>query len=1043
MKKLSTIIILGITFWGNSKAPQAACPTLLMSGTAIDCYGNNTGSAKVTATSGSDNYSYNWSNGENTPTISGLAAGTYTVTVKDNVSGCSVVGAYVVNSPDPIFTTHTIQDVQCFGAATGEIQVTTAGGSGSYNFEWLLNGNPVGNGEDLTNATAGNYTLNITDGNLCTYSKDFVIQQPVQALQSSETITNVDCFANSTGSIDVSVWGGTPSYTYLWSTGASTQDLSNATATNYSLTITDFNGCQLVKNFSISQPTAISGSHSVVNADCYGALTGSITYSPAGGTAPYSYSWQNETTVYASNNATLSNVPAGNYTVFVTDANNCGFTDNMTISQPSELTETHTVTNVSCNGGNDGNINVTTLGGTLPYTFQWTNMAGASVSSDEDLINVVADVYTLNITDNNNCSINFTEEITQPSLPITVTESVANVLCFGNNTGAIDLSVIGGTAPYTFSWNTSQTSEDISGLLANVYTYVVTDAKGCTYTDTVLVRQPSNLLIVSNIITDVACFGDSSGTIDLTVSGGTTPYSHDWINSTYQLSATTEDIVGFPADWYISTVTDANNCVQIDTLTISEPTKLESTISGVNILCKYDETGSVDLTVTGGTAPYNYVWNSGQTTQDLINVGAGDYSATITDANNCVALNEITLTEPQDSLSSELFVTDVKCNDGSDGEIQIVVAGGTTPYSYDWSSGHTISTAVNLTYGYYSCLVTDNNGCTLTDSTLVNQPGPLVLNEVITPVTCNGLSDGIINITPSGGTLPYSFTWFNSDFGLSAQTEDLAGFPADTYQLEIIDSNNCFYEMFLELEQPDSLKISYEYNLVSCFGGTDGNIDVTVTGGNPEYTFGWSNGTTTEDQLNVPFGNYNLTVTDTKSCQDSIKVVLSQPEPITVNFETQKISCIDQNDGIAYAYPEGGNGGYLYDWSNGETESINSGLSNQEYSVLVTDILGCTGTNTIFIPIDSSFCVFPVNAFSPNGDDYNDTWVIDNMELYPNANIQIFNKWGENIHEQTGIYEAWNGTHNGNPMPSETYYYIINLNQEDRRSITGTITIIR
>jgi gliding motility-associated-like protein len=232
-------------------------------------------------------------------------------------------------------------------------------------------------------------------------------------------------------------------------------------------------------------------------------------------------------------------------------------------------------------------------------------------------------------------------------------------------------------------------------------------------------------------------------------------------------------------------------------------------------------------------------------------------------------------------------------------------------------------------------------------------------------------------------------------------------------------------------------------DIVSCNGESDGNIDVTITGGNPAYTTMWSNGASTEDLVDIPAGDYKLNVTDQKMCKDSVEISIVQPTPIVVSFQTKEVSCIDQHDGAATALPVGGNGGYSYTWTNGTTTALNENLYGQDYSVTVTDILGCTGEGTVTIPHSLSACVNPVNTFTPNGDAYNDRWVIDNMDLYPDAEVQIFNKWGNLLFKSNGIYNAWDGVVNGVKLPSEVYYYIINLNYQDRKPLTGNITIIR
>lgn len=1029
----------GSIFAENDKPTLDGCPTVAMSGSSVDCYGYSNGTAQVVV-GNSTGYTVSWSSGQTGVTsLAGLPVGTYTVTVQDIASGCTAVGAYVVGSPDPISVTETITDVNCFLVPTGGVNITVLGGTAPYNYNWS-NGTSA---QDLTGVNAGTYSVVITDSKGCTFNKTYTIEQPLEALQGTGSVNNALCAGSATGDIDVNIWGGTTSYSYSWSSGQLTQDVSGLTAGSYTLTVTDFNGCTLTLPYNVTEPVVLSGVMSSSSVLCYGDPTGSVSITPNGGTLPYSFSWQNSTTLYSEDNQVLNGVIADDYQVTITDANGCQYVDFATIDEPPVLGATSTAIDVLCFGGSDGSVDLTVTGGTLPYSYNWTDGLGNFVSSGQDLANVVADVYTVVVTDGNGCTFTTSQEVKQPNLPIAVAVTWVDILCHGDNTGSIDLVVSGGTPPYTFSWTSGQTTEDISNILAGTYGYTVIDFNGCTLGGSVVVTEPAQPLTVTNVITNVNCFGESNGTIDLTVTGGTSPYYYEWANSTYLLSNTDQDLVNYPADSYRYQVTDENGCIVIDTLDITEPTQLETTVVGVDILCHGGNNGSIDLTVTGGVLPYAYLWNNGPVTEDLNTLVAGYYEVVVTDDHGCIIMDSITLTEPLDSLAHTYEVEDVLCKDGSDGEIDLTVTGGTVPYMYNWSSGDTLANIENLTAGYYTFVVTDDNGCILTDSIYVGEPDAVTLNEVITPVTCYGLSDGIIDITPIGGFAPYSFTWFNSDYALSAQTEDLVDYPADIYQLEIIDSNGCFYEMFLEIVEPEVLAIDYTFNVVSCQGGFDGNILVDITGGNPGYTTTWSNGATTEDLLNIPADIYELNVVDTKGCTDSILVDVSQPDSILVDFDIDQISCIDNYDGVAYATPNGGNGGYTYLWSNGTMTSDNPNLSNEWYSVEVTDILGCTGADSVFITKDSIGCIHPVNAFTPNGDFYNDVWNIDNMDLYPNADIQIFNKWGNLIHHQTGLYEPWDGFINDGPAPSEVYYWIINLNHPDREVLKGYITIVR
>lgn len=1021
------------------------CPDIVVAGTNVACYGESTGTASVTVSNGSGNYSYSWTNGENTGSISGLKTGTYAITVKDNVSGCTVTGAYVVTSPDPIaLNDFVVQDVKCYGENTGSISVTPKGGTPPYTYSWYnSSSSEVSTNPTLTNAYADEYTLEITDARDCIYSRKFILNEPNEALAASADITNASCFSQANGKIDLEVWGGTPSYNFLWNNGATSEDVKNITSGNYSVEITDLNGCKLDLNYFVTQPPVLTGIISAQDVVCHGGTSGKVNIEMQGGTLPYTYQWNNSVTTFVDNSETLENIPASDYRVVVNDQNGCEYIDYVTVFEPTKLTVSHTYKDIDCYGGNDGYINLGVSGGVPNYSYVWTNSAGVTVGSGQNLPNMTADIYTVIVTDGNNCQETITQELTQPSSPIEVIETIVDVKCYGENTGSIGLQVTGGTQPYNYLWSTGETTESISNLPADVYTYQISDANFCTYSQQMTITQPLAPLSVTYLKTDVSCYGESNGVINLTVGGGTAPYSYEWNNSLFELSNVTPELENYPADFYAYRVSDANNCKLADTIEITEPPLLQSDIFGVDILCKGGNNGSVTLNTYGGVLPYQFTWSNSQVTESIAGLTAGYYEVEIKDAHDCITTNHITLTEPEDSLHYDFEKKDVLCYDGNDGEISIEVAGGTLPYLYQWSNGDTLRVAKSLSAGMYVFLVTDHNDCVLIDSILIEQPNELMLNEVVTPVSCYGGYDGGIDITPTGGTFPFQFKWFNSKYVLAAQTEDLENLPADIYQLEIIDSNNCFNEVFIEVFEPDLLTISYTTDVVKCNGEGSGNIFVTIEGGNPTYTTLWSTGEVTQDLLNVPSGVYSLAVVDQKGCKDSIEVNMTEPDPITVTFDVTAVSCIDQYDGTAQAHAKGGNGGYLYAWSTGDYTSYVEDLNAEIYYVDIVDVLGCHTMASVTIPSSDSDCVEPVTAFTPNGDNYNDVWEIDNMYLYPEATVKIYNKWGNLVHDQSGVYQPWDGKTKGVSLPSGVYYYIIHLNKENREPLTGNITIIK
>jgi gliding motility-associated-like protein len=1029
--------------WGST---PPSCPTIQMSGTSLDCYGDENGSAIVNIiTQSSGDYTYTWSNGiiasGSSSTISNLAVGTYTVTVKDNQSGCTVIGAYVVNSPAPVNISENITHINCFGQTTGEIDVDVFGGSGPYQYAW--NNGAVS--QDLSNVSAGNYSLTVYAPNInCTATKSFTIDEPLEGLDHNGVGSNVDCFGESSGTINLTVWGGTPPYSFNWNSGASTEDLVNISSGNYNVVISDSKNCANTSSYEITQPDIVIGTMSATDVGCYGDGSGSVSIDLVGGSLPYHYSWFNSTTLFAQNESTMTNMSAEEYHVVVTDQNGCIYSDSIEISEPPELSANAvTLSDIDCFGGSNGELNMTPEGGSPPYSFSWANSQMASYGDSEDLNNVPASVYTVSITDLNLCTYSLSHEIFQPSTAIFVESQITDVKCFGENTGEVELNIQGGTSPFQISWSNGQSTSQIGNLSSDVYTYTVIDANLCPFSNAVTVDQPSEVLDVNYTVVDVLCNGDHSGSISLAPFGGTPPYLYSWANTTFQLSVVSSSINNFPSQDYIFQVTDSQGCLISDTISIQEPPVLTANFSVTHILCKDDSTGQITTNIGGGNDPYSFAWTNGSVSSDLEFLTAGLYEILITDDNNCTRIDQVVVEEPELELVSSYQIENVTCYNGENGSIDVNIQGGTSPYNYSWSSQDTTANVEGLSGGLYTLVITDENACLLIDTITVIQPDPIVLNEVIQPPSCYGFSDGNIDIQPEGGTAPYQFTWFDSDFALASQNEDLDSVYTDVYQLELYDSNLCFYEVFIEVNEPDSLNLDYTLNETPCPGEATGELELQASGGTPEYFYTWSNGTDTEIAENLTSGIYHVDVFDSNGCSDSLNIEIPYVDPIEITFDKTNLSCIDQSDGSATALVSGGYGGYNYMWFDNSTLSYHENLDNTWYTLLVTDVLDCQAMDSVYIESNPISCINPVNTFTPNGDDYNDTWVIDNLELYPNTEILIYNKWGNLVYKQSNSYIPWNGNENNNPLPSDSYYYIINLNEPERENLKGVITIIR
>ena len=367
---------------------------------------------------------------------------------------------------------------------------------------------------------------------------------------------------------------------------------------------------------------------------------------------------------------------------------------------------------------------------------------------------------------------------------------VTDADCFGAASGGIDITVIGGTPPYSFMWSSGDTTEDILNASAGDYNVTVTDANGCVdITEFVQVEEASEIVISSVTIEDAACNGDASGSINIFVTGGTPPYAYLWSNA-----AETQDIEDLLAGDYTVDITDANDCtVTSIPFTVGESTALSVDLTTiVDAECNGASTGSISVDISGGTPPYMFQWSDGSTDADLTDVPAGDYSATVTDNNGCMLTTEtLTVGEPSEVQIISAIVVDNLCNGGMSGSIDIEVAGGTPPYSYDWSTGDTTEDISGLVTGSYDVTITDENGCTLLSATLVvGETGGIEQDDiVVVDPSCSDTTDASIDITIIGGTPPYLIIWSNGD-----TTEDLTGIEAGDYSYTVTDVNGCFFE---------------------------------------------------------------------------------------------------------------------------------------------------------------------------------------------------------------------------------------------------------
>jgi len=409
-------------------------------------------------------------------------------------------------------------------------------------------------------------------------------------------------------------------------------------------------------------------------------------------------------------------------------------------------------------GGTVAGINLTLLeaaiDGGAGFTHSWFRNFELTIPVLLPANVIVSNGMTFYDNVNNGTCSSIAEVIyTVHSLPV-LSSVVTNVSCNGLNDGAIDLSVVSENPPFTYIWSNTATTQDISSLSPNTYDVTVSDLSGCNSTHSAIVTEPT-VLSSSVFPINISCFGLTDGEIDLTVAGGTTPYTFLWSNA-----ETSEDIINLSAGTYDVTVTDANGCTSLNSGIVIEPAVLTASTSKTDVTCNGLANGAIDLTVSGGTTAYSFIWDSGQTTEDISNLAPNTYNVTVTDLSGCTATASSIILEPTVVSISEVL-TNVSCNGGSNGAIDLTVSGGTTPYVFLWSNGATTEDLSGLTAGTYDGTITDGNGCVNSGSITITEPAILTASAVKTDITCNGAANGTIDLTVAGGTTPYAYLWSN------------------------------------------------------------------------------------------------------------------------------------------------------------------------------------------------------------------------------------------------------------------------------------------
>ncbi len=899
----------------------------------VSCAGLSDGKIQLTGSGGSNSFRYellrvadNQLSSSPSGEFTGLREGNYTYTVFNNNPGCTdqFTAAFPVylDEPDPLTVSFDPKNITCSGAGNGSITADVSGGTplpgpgNLYNYSWQVDFGSGFSGIG-TNANAifgldsATYRLRITDRNNCPLMSNTVkILEPPPLVIDNVIVNDIRCLGE-TGSVTINTTGGTPGYTFETSAdaGNSFQALAPLPAGSYRVRVRDVNNCLTADPgiYTITDPpgtltftTQKRVYNGGYNISCFGGNNGEVTLTATGGNGPgYSgYEFAVGSGPFGSNNVLIGLTTAPT-PVKVRDDRGCEVSQiiNDLTQAPAITTVTSRKENVECFGAATGVLELTVGGGVGPFTFQ----NGPSPVQPLPLFNnLVAGTYTISITDANNCTVSYQDDVINLNPPLSVTPTITHAQCFNTASGSIGLAVAGGAAPYRYELGATTVNNPVTQLRAGSYRVAIIDTKGCRQETTdLIVNQPDSLMITSVLRNDIVCFG-GTGSITMAAAGGTGTYQ-------YQYSINAQPFVNFTgatpltANRYRVQVRDANGCVtpfanEIEITT--PPAALDFTFAlsdydGFNVSCFGGNNGSATIAPTGGNgstyAGYLFAVNTlpYQAENLLGNLVAGPHTLFVRDARGCVTSKNISLTQASVPFTASIAnQVNVACYNDTNGQVTLATSGGIAPFSFRNGSApaQTSPQFMGLGVGSYTFNVFDKYNCNTSVATTIISTNPeLLISASAVPVKCFGGTDGSVSVAVTGGTSPYAYAWT----GQSPTSSTLTNVTAGSYTATVTDQTGCKISVTSAVTQPAApLQIASINSLASCFDQANGGLTLNTTGGTPPYRFSVNNGTSFQGQNmfnGLAAGTFSLRVEDANACATTgiatVALRNNKPEP--------------------------------------------------------------------------------------------------------------------------------------------------------------------
>ena len=974
----------------------------------------------------------------NTITPDNTTVGTlyYYVVVTQPESGCEVISntSEVIITPGPSITSQPISSEVCLDGLATQLAVVTQNGVGTPAYQWYSN---TTNTYDLTNPIIGE-TTNTFNPPTSSLGEIFyfvtiafeggcdIIQSDIVSIHVNEipviddaeiTIYSEETFLFDPSSVTGNIVPSGTTYTWAAPTSGNPGAILGSSAESSPQT----NISQTLENIS-SPPEPVTETYLITP-----AATSSCTGQP----------FALEVTVHPS------------------------------------LTSNALITNNSCFESNDGVIETTITGGVPftsgpPYLISWTG-PNSFTSSASTITNLTAGEYTLRIEDKSGIFIIESHMVTEPDILLITTDVEKNISCFDGNDGAIEVSISGGTAPYTYHWTGDgiiQGNQNQAGLKAGTYELEIIDDQQCVTNQTYILTEPEAIVISTVAKEDILCFGGSTGSIDISVSGGTPieisqgvfDYHYNW-SGPNGYSSTSQNITNLLAGTYTVEISDALGCSKHQNIIISEPTDLEITYVKTDISCYGENDGSISISVSGGEAPYQIEWNNFGSGFSQTNLSEGTYIATITDSNDCQKNISVTIEQP--IFYIDPVVSPISCNDETDASIDLNISGGIAPITVTWNDDASAGIQRNnLGPGSYTVTIidSDTNQCPIEETfSITNPPKLAVTSTLIDATDCLIANSGSIELDVSGGTPPYNFSW-----NTGQTSQDLLNIPAGDYSVEIEDFNGCMLTKEFTVFRQESLNISMTETILKDCNSNTIQVQNTpvITGGILPYTYDWSAGLTSgssdEIMTTDQSGTYSLTVIDGEGCEETLSIQVDVPSEGNLDFSSDAFSMsqygfFSVQDPIQFTNLSTGDFiNVTWDFGDGSAtmNSIDAVHTYSQVGIFTVTLTieydyGCVLKSTKTIIVTKGYSLILPNAFSPNEDGINDV-IRPSFKGFTSIKMSIYDTWGVLLYSEEGTtLSGWNGFITKNPAENGNYVIYVSgitfFGQEIKKSTSITL----